>query len=95
MSITLQDVEHVAGLARLDLSEEEKDIFTGQLNAILKYVEKLSELDTDGIEPTSHVLPIANVMREDEVKPSIDVEKALLNAPDDEDGQFKVPAVLD
>lgn len=95
MSITLHDVEHVANLARLDLSDEEKDIFTEQLNAILKYVDKLGELNTDGIEPTSHVLPIANVMREDEARPSSGVEKALLNAPDDEDGQFKVPAVLE
>ncbi|MCM3749068.1 Asp-tRNA(Asn)/Glu-tRNA(Gln) amidotransferase subunit GatC [Paenibacillus pasadenensis] len=95
MSITVQDVEHVANLARLELSAEEKEQFTGQLNAILKYAEKLGELDTEGVEPTSHVLPVTNVMREDAVKESLSNETALQNAPDDEDGQFKVPAVLE
>ncbi len=95
MSITIKDVEHVANLARLDLSAAEKEQFAGQLNAILKYAEKLNQLDTDGIEPTSHVLPLANVMREDEAKDSWPVEKVLLNAPEEEDGQFKVPAVLE
>lgn len=95
MSIAVQDVEHVAKLARLDLSEEEKTKFTEQLNAILKYAEKLNELDTDDVAPTSHVLPIANVMREDEVRPSLPIEKVLLNAPDEEDGQIRVPAVLE
>ena len=95
MSISVGDVEHVANLARLDLSSEEKERFADQLNAILKYVEKLGELDTDGIEPTSHVLPLYNVMRDDEVKPSLPIEKVMLNAPDEEDGQFKVPAVLE
>ncbi|RJX38573.1 Asp-tRNA(Asn)/Glu-tRNA(Gln) amidotransferase subunit GatC [Paenibacillus pinisoli] len=95
MSITLKDVEHVANLARLDLSDAEKAQFTEQLNAILKYAEKLNELDTDGVEPTSHVLPITNVMRDDVQKESLPIEKVLLNAPDEEDGQFKVPAVLE
>jgi aspartyl-tRNA(Asn)/glutamyl-tRNA(Gln) amidotransferase subunit C len=95
MSITIKEVEHVANLARLELSEAEKEQFAGQLNAILKYAEKLNQLDTDGVEPTSHVLPLANVMRADEVKPSWPIEKVLLNAPEEEDGQFKVPAVLE
>jgi aspartyl-tRNA(Asn)/glutamyl-tRNA(Gln) amidotransferase subunit C len=95
MSITIKEVEHVANLARLELSEAEKEQFAGQLNAILKYAEKLNQLDTDGIEPTSHVLPLSNVMREDTVKPSWPIEKVLLNAPEEEDGQFKVPAVLE
>lgn len=95
MSITIQDVEHVARLARLELTEAEKEQFTGQLNAILKYAEKLNELDTDGVEPTSHVLPISNVMREDVRKESLPLDKVLLNAPDEEDGQIKVPAVLE
>jgi aspartyl-tRNA(Asn)/glutamyl-tRNA(Gln) amidotransferase subunit C len=95
MSITVKDVEHVANLARLDLSAEEKEQFTGQLNAILKYAEKLNELDTTGVEATSHVLPLANVMREDDVRPSWPIEQVLKNAPDEEDGQFKVPAVLE
>jgi aspartyl-tRNA(Asn)/glutamyl-tRNA(Gln) amidotransferase subunit C len=95
MSITIRDVEHVAKLARLDLSEDEKSMFTEQLNAILKYAEKLNALDTDGVEPTSHAMPLSNVMREDEVRPSLPIEKVILNAPDEEDGQFKVPAVLE
>ncbi len=95
MSINISDVEHVARLARLDLSEEEKEMFTAQLSAILKYAEKLNELDTDNVEPTTHVLHVSNVMREDEVKESLPIEKVLRNAPDDEDGQFKVPAVLE
>lgn len=95
MSITAKDVEHVANLARLDLSAEEKEQFAGQLNAILKYAEKLNELDTANVEPTSHVLPLSNVMREDEVRPSWPIEKVLSNAPDEEDGQFKVPAVIE
>ncbi|MFF2093649.1 MULTISPECIES: Asp-tRNA(Asn)/Glu-tRNA(Gln) amidotransferase subunit GatC [Paenibacillus] len=95
MSITLKDVEHVANLARLELSEQEKEQFTGQLNAILKYAEKLNSLDTEGVAATSHVLPITNVMREDVTKESLPIEKVLLNAPDEEDGQIKVPAVLE
>lgn len=95
MSITAKDVEHVAALARLSLSEEEKAMYTEQLNAILKYAEQLNALDTDGVEPTSHAVPLFNVLREDEVKPSLPIEKVMLNAPDEEDGQFKVPAVLE
>lgn len=95
MGITVQDVEHVANLARLNLSAEEKERYAGQLDAILKYADKLNELDTTDIEPTSHVLPLANVMREDEVRPSWPIEQVLANAPDEEDGHFKVPAVLE
>ncbi|GMK42137.1 aspartyl/glutamyl-tRNA(Asn/Gln) amidotransferase subunit C [Paenibacillus sp. CCS19] len=95
MSITTNDVQHVANLARLALTDEEKETFTGQLNAILKYADKLNELNTDGVEPTSHVLPLANVMRADEVRPSLPIEAVLRNAPDEEDGQIKVPAVLE
>ncbi|MFC3800297.1 Asp-tRNA(Asn)/Glu-tRNA(Gln) amidotransferase subunit GatC [Cohnella sp. GCM10012308] len=95
MSITTKDVEHVANLARLTLTDDEKEQFTGQLNAILKYAEKLNELDTAGVEPTSHVLPLSNVMREDAPKASLPIEKVLRNAPEAEDDQFKVPAVLE
>jgi len=95
MSISLQDVEHVAKLARLELSQEEKEKFTEQLNAILKYMDKLNELDTDHVEPTSHVLPLVNVMREDAPRPSWPIEQVMKNAPDEEDGQFKVPAVIE
>ncbi len=95
MSITNQDVQHVAKLARLNLSAEEEQMFTEQLNAILQYAEKLNELDTDGIEPTTHVLPVSNVMREDVERESLPIEKVMANAPEEEDGQFKVPAVLE
>ncbi|GAB2670943.1 Asp-tRNA(Asn)/Glu-tRNA(Gln) amidotransferase subunit GatC [Paenibacillus thermoaerophilus] len=95
MSISVQDVEHVAKLARLKLSDQEKEQFTVQLNAILKYAEKLNELDTEGVPPTSHVIPIANVMREDVVRESLPLDKVMRNAPEEEDGQFKVPAVLE
>jgi aspartyl-tRNA(Asn)/glutamyl-tRNA(Gln) amidotransferase subunit C len=95
MSISIQDVEHVANLARLELNDAEKEQFTRQLNAILKYAEQLNGLDTDGIEPTSHAMPLVNVMREDEARPSWPLEQVMRNAPDEEDGHFKVPAVLE
>ncbi|AIQ14469.1 Asp-tRNA(Asn)/Glu-tRNA(Gln) amidotransferase subunit GatC [Paenibacillus durus] len=95
MSITVKDVQHVAGLARLQLSPEEEAMITEQMNAILQYAEKLSGLDTEGVQPTTHVLHVSNVMREDVVKESLSLEEALLNAPEEEDGQFKVPAVLE
>ncbi len=95
MSITIKDVQHVANLARLELSDGEQQQFMEQLNAILKYAEKLNELNTDDVQPTSHVLPIVNVMREDVKKESLPLDKVLLNAPDEEDGQIRVPAVLE
>jgi aspartyl-tRNA(Asn)/glutamyl-tRNA(Gln) amidotransferase subunit C len=95
MSISKEQVEHVAKLARLTLSAEEKTMFTSQLNDILQFAEKLNELDTDQVEPTSHIYPVANVMRADETKPSLDRGKALLNAPDQRDGLFRVPAVFE
>ncbi len=95
MTINHSDVEHVAKLARLTLTEPEKHLFTDQLNAILKYVEQLQQLDTEHVKPTSHAIPIENVMRQDVVQASLSIEKVMLNAPDEEDGQFKVPAVLE
>jgi aspartyl-tRNA(Asn)/glutamyl-tRNA(Gln) amidotransferase subunit C len=95
MSITVKDVQHVAKLARLQLSPEEEATFTEQMNAILRYAEKLNELDTENVKPTTHVLQVSNVMRDDVVKESLSQEEALLNAPDHEDGHFKVPAVLE
>jgi aspartyl-tRNA(Asn)/glutamyl-tRNA(Gln) amidotransferase subunit C len=95
MTISLKDVEHVANLARLELSDEEKQVFTEQLNGILKYAEQLNSLNTEGIEPTSHAMPLLNVMREDRTHQSLSQEKVFENAPEEEDGQFKVPAVLE
>ncbi|MFE6078518.1 MULTISPECIES: Asp-tRNA(Asn)/Glu-tRNA(Gln) amidotransferase subunit GatC [Paenibacillus] len=95
MSISNNDVQHVAKLARLNLTAEEEQTLTGQLNAILKYAEKLNELDTENIEPTTHVLHVSNVMREDETKESLSIEQVMRNAPEEEEGQFKVPAVME
>ena len=95
MKITKKDVEHVAKLARLRLTEEEKEKFGKQLSEVLEYVEKLNELDTTRIEPTSHVVALKNVMREDEVKPSLPAEEVLRNAPDREGKYFKVPKIIE
>jgi len=95
MSLTREQVQHVAKLARLSLSEDEITTFTGQLSTILDYVEKLNELDTTGIVPTSHAVPMENAFREDCVRPSIGVENALANAPDRVEGFFRVPKVIE
>ena len=95
LKITRKEVEHVAKLARLALRDEEIDILTGQLSNILTYVEKLNELDTKNVDPTSHVLPIKNVLREDEVRKSLEREKALGNAPDRTEEFFRVPKVIE
>ncbi len=95
MKISKQEVEHVAKLARLDLSEQEKERLTDQLSNILTYVEKLNELDTTGVEPTSHVLDIRNVMRDDAARPSLPQERALANAPEKAAGHYKVPKIIE
>jgi aspartyl-tRNA(Asn)/glutamyl-tRNA(Gln) amidotransferase subunit C len=95
LGVTLQDVEHIAKLARLELTDEEKETFTEQMNALLRYAEKLNELQTDDVEPTTHVLPVVNVMREDQIRPSWPLEEVLKNAPEQEEGQFLVPPVLE
>lgn len=93
--ITTKDVEHVAHLARLALSEEEKEAFTRQLNAILEAADKLRELDTEGVEPTAYAVPMQNVFREDRVHASLPREKVLANAPDPVDGYFRVPRIME
>jgi len=95
MKITRAEVEHVARLARLELTEEEKDTFTGQMDAILAYVEKLNELDTSGIIPTAHAVPMENAFREDLLVPSIGTDNALANAPDRVEDFFRVPKVIE
>ena len=95
MKITREQVEHVARLARLELTEEEKDLFTGQLDGILAYVDKLNELDTTDIQPTSHAVPMENAFREDGEEPSIGLENALANAPDRSESFFRVPKVIE
>jgi aspartyl-tRNA(Asn)/glutamyl-tRNA(Gln) amidotransferase subunit C len=94
MKITREEVAHVATLARLSLQEEEKEQYARQLDHILSYIEKLNELNTDGVEPTSHSLPLINPMREDVVKESLTQDAALSNAPEKEQGCFKVPRIL-
>ncbi len=95
MEITREQVEHVAKLARLAIGEEEKVLFARQLSSILTYVQTLNRLDTSGVEPTSHVIPIQNVFREDEVRPSLSREQAFANAPDTDDGCFRVPKIIE
>ena len=94
MSIDKKVVENVAVLGRLELSEDEKEEYTVQLNAILGYMEMLNKLDTTNVQPTAHVLPLKNVYRQDVVKPSMEREKVIANAPEKEDGQFKVPSIV-
>ena len=95
MSAQKLDVAHIASLARLDLSAEEITTFQGQLDKILDYVEKLSELDVDGIEPTAHASPVFDVMRDDVARPGFGVENALKNAPRRVGDQFGVPKVIE
>jgi aspartyl-tRNA(Asn)/glutamyl-tRNA(Gln) amidotransferase subunit C len=94
MSVTFVDVEHIAALARLEFSDEEKEHFTHQLNEILAYIEKLNELDTAAVEPLSHVIELDNVFRDDIVMPSLLPEEALVNAPSRTESHFKVPKVI-
>jgi aspartyl-tRNA(Asn)/glutamyl-tRNA(Gln) amidotransferase subunit C len=95
LKISKEEIEHIAVLARLSLSEEEKDLFGSQLSSILDYMEKLNELDTKGIEPTSHVLSLSNVMRDDISRHSIPKEDALMNAPDHTEKFFRVPKIIE
>lgn len=94
MSLSREEVRKIALLARLELSEPEIDRQTDRINALLDHFEALQKLDLEGIEPTSHSFPIANVMREDEPRPSLDREDALSNAPLQRDGCFVVPRIL-
>ena len=94
MALTRDEVLHVANLARLSLSPDEIELFTRQLNDILAYMEKLQELDTEGVTPLAHVMPVFNVFREDKVKEGLEREAALDNAPAQEDGAFLVPRVI-
>ena len=92
--ISRADVAHVANLARLDITEEELEQFTEQLGAILAHAEDVEALDTKGVPPTAHPLPLRNVLRDDEVRPSLDRDEVLSQAPDVQDGLFRVPRIL-
>jgi len=95
MKISEDEVKHIVKLARLRLSDEELSAYSGQLNEIIGYVEQLNTLDTTLVEPTSHVLPITNVMRDDVIAQSLSNEDALKNAPDPADKFYRVPKIIE
>jgi aspartyl-tRNA(Asn)/glutamyl-tRNA(Gln) amidotransferase subunit C len=92
--LSKNEVEHVAWLAHIELSDEEKTVFTEQFNEILEYFKKIDAVDTEGIEPTYHVLDLKNVHRKDETKPSLTTEEALKNAPKKEKKFLKAPRIV-
>ena len=92
--LTREDLAHVAGLARLHLSDEELDLFTGQLASVLDHAADVASLDLAGVEPTAHPLPVSNVFRSDETRPSLDRDELLSQAPSVEDHRFRVPRIL-
>jgi aspartyl-tRNA(Asn)/glutamyl-tRNA(Gln) amidotransferase subunit C len=93
--ITLEEVEHVARLARLELRPEEKERMRRELDGILAYIDKLRALDVDGVEPTSHAVPMTNIMRDDEPRPSFPRDEMLANAPDPHGDFFRVPKIIE
>lgn len=95
MKLSSQEVEYVAHLARLEITDKEKDKFTAQLNDILRYIDKLNELNTKGVEPMSHAIAVTNAFREDNIVDSIGTEKSLANAPDARGEFFRVPKVIE
>lgn len=95
MKITPEVVKHTARLSRLKLNKAEQDLFTGELGQILAYMEKLNELNTDGVKPISHVVELHNVWREDKKTASLPRRKAMKNAPEKRNGYFSVPKVID
>lgn len=94
LALTIKEVEHLALLARLNLSTEEKAIYAEQLSSILDFIETLNKLPTDGVEPLIQVLPLFNVMRDDVACPSLSKDEVMANASLQEDGQFKVPRLV-
>jgi len=95
MAVTKKDVDNVAMLARLTFTDREKEELMVTLNGILEYFDKLSEINTENVEPLTHILPVQNVMRKDEVQPSFDQETALKNAPKHARGHFVIPKVIE
>jgi len=95
MKITKEVVEYVAHLGRFDLESHEVDLYTEQLDRILQYMDKLNTLDTEGIDPTSHAIPVDCMLREDFVKVSFDIESSLQNAPEKKGNFFKVPPIIE
>ncbi|MCH7589504.1 Asp-tRNA(Asn)/Glu-tRNA(Gln) amidotransferase subunit GatC [PVC group bacterium] len=95
MTLSLKDIEYTSMLAHVQLSEKEKTLYLGQLESILKYIEKLNELDTTNVLPMDHVLDLENVFRKDEIKPSVNRDQVLDQAPKQQDGFFMVPPVIE
>jgi aspartyl-tRNA(Asn)/glutamyl-tRNA(Gln) amidotransferase subunit C len=95
MSLSIRDVEKIALLARLELTDAEKNLYQGQLSAILEYAQRLNQLDTTGVPPTASAVDLRNVLREDEVEPGLSLEDVLFNAVDEVLDQFRIQAVLD
>ncbi|WP_274308264.1 Asp-tRNA(Asn)/Glu-tRNA(Gln) amidotransferase subunit GatC [Solibacillus daqui] len=93
--LSKEEVKHVANLARLAITEEEAEKFAEQLGKITDFAEQLNELDTTNVEPTSHVLPLVNVLREDVAKEGLSREKVMLNVKEQETGQIKVPSIME
>jgi len=95
LKLSTSDVEYVAKLARLEVTEADKKKFTAQLNDILLYIDQLNELDTEGVAPMSHAIAVTNAFREDRMAESLGTERALANAPDARGEFFRVPKVID
>ncbi|MCT4544253.1 MAG: Asp-tRNA(Asn)/Glu-tRNA(Gln) amidotransferase subunit GatC [Vallitalea sp.] len=95
MKITKEQVEHVANLARLNLTEEEKEEMISDMGVIIEFADRINELNIEDITPTAHVIPINNVFREDIVQPSFSRDELLKNAPNKEDGCFSVPRIVE
>ncbi len=95
MKLSIKDVEYVARLARLEITDKETEKFTAQLNDILGYIDKLNELNTEGVAPMTHAIAVTNAFREDKIVNSIGTENALANAPDGRGEFFRVPKVID
>jgi len=95
LKLSIKDVEYVARLARLEITDKETEKFTAQLNDILGYIDKLNELNTEGVAPMTHAIAVTNAFREDKIVNSIGTENALANAPDGRGEFFRVPKVID
>lgn len=93
--ISIEEVKHVAHLARLSITEEEAEMFTEQLDSIISFAEELNEVDTENVEPTTHVLKMKNIMREDKPDKGLSLEEVAKNAPDHKDGYIRVPSILE
>jgi aspartyl-tRNA(Asn)/glutamyl-tRNA(Gln) amidotransferase subunit C len=94
-TISREEVAHLARLARLEVTDVELDAFAGQLDVILQSMKTLAEVDTDGVQPTSHAVPLVNVFREDQPQPSLPRDAVLAGAPDTAEDRFRVPRILD